>query len=146
MFRCHCLNRQEFLLAKAKSLSEGKDSIAVKLYEVMKYHFSEEEQYVFPPLGILPVLAEGNIPKEGDMIISLTMRFKSNSAKILAEHQMIKTLIEEYKLRSKTQNDIGFDEFERELAEHAQVEEEIYFPAAIVVGDYLKFKTTVVKQ
>lgn len=140
------IKQHEYLLAKAKSLSANKDSIALKLYEVLEYHFSEEEQYVFPVLGILPVLAAGNMPEESDAIIGLTVRFKSNSAKLLAEHQVIRTLIEEYKLRFKTQNDIGFNEFEQELTEHANAEEEIYFPATVVIGDYLKLKSATVKQ
>jgi hemerythrin superfamily protein len=140
------MKQHEDLLAKAKLLSAEKDSIAVKLYDVLKYHFSEEEQYVFPVLATLPELAAGNIPEKSDSIVGLTMRFKSNSAKLLAEHQIIKSLIEEYKLRAKTQNNTGFEEFEKALAEHATAEEEIFFPATVVIGDYLKLKSISAKK
>jgi hypothetical protein len=140
------IREHEHLLKKANILSEGKDSIAVKLYELLDYHFSEEERYVFPPLRVLPELAAGKIPEESDAIIEATMEFKSNLAKLLAEHQMITALLNDYRLQSKKQHDTVFSELERDLAQHAKVEEEIYFPAVVVIGDYLRLKSIVIKH
>lgn len=140
------VNQHQDLLAKARLLSAEKDSIGVKLYDLLKYHFTEEEQYVFPVLAKLPELAAGNIPANSDSIVALTMKFKSNSAKLLAEHQMIKSLIEEYKVGAKTQSQTGFEEFQKALAEHASAEEEIFFPATVLIGDYLKFKSNSIKK
>jgi iron-sulfur cluster repair protein YtfE (RIC family) len=139
------LKQHEYLLLKAKSFLVNNNSIAKELYEVIEYHFNEEEQYLFPVLGILPELAAGNIPEKTDSIIAYAEKFKTNSAKLLAEHQMITKLIGELRLIS-TQNDTSLINFEKELLEHARVEEEIYFPAAVVIGDYLKLKSKVVKQ
>jgi hemerythrin superfamily protein len=134
------LEQHKELLVKAKNFSKNGDSTAVKLYEILQYHFNEEEQYVFPALGALPQLAAGEVPEKSAEIIRLSERFRSNSAKLLAEHQMIKTLMEEYK-RGSQESDSLFDGFEKALTAHARSEEEIYFPAAIVAADYLKLKT-----
>jgi iron-sulfur cluster repair protein YtfE (RIC family) len=139
------MKQHEYLLSKAKSFSVNNDSIAKELYEVIEYHFSEEEQYLFPVLGILPELAAGNIPEKTDSIVAFAEKFKTNSAKLLAEHQMITKLIGEYRLKSKL-NDTALIIFEKELLEHARFEEEIYFPAAVVIGDYLKLKSNNLKQ
>ena len=139
------IKQHEYLLLKARSFLVINDSIGKQLYEAIEYHFSEEEQYLFPVLGILPELAAGNLPAKTDSIIAFSEKFKTNSAKLLAEHQMITKLISEYRLIS-TQNDTALLNFEEELLEHARVEEEIYFPAAVVIGDYLKLKSNLIKQ
>lgn len=130
------LHQHKSLLAKAALLSANKDSSAVHLHELIEYHFNEEEQYVFPLLQILPVLAAGKMPGDSAVITGLARRFKSNSAKLLAEHQMINALIRE--LRSKFPGDSSLHELEAALSEHAGLEEEILFPAAVGAGDYLE--------
>jgi hypothetical protein len=63
---------------------------ALKLNELMKYHFAEEEDYVLPPLGLLPLLASGKIPEQSKEILLLTEKLKSQMLHLSAEHQMIK--------------------------------------------------------
>jgi hemerythrin superfamily protein len=131
------VNEHRQLLSQAKAMTAGGDSIAVELYKLIEYHFREEEQYVFPVLGILPSIASGNIPEKADSIIGLVKVYQSNASKLLAEHQMIEALLGEYRLRS---GDTTIADFEKQLAQHALAEEEIYFPAAVLVGEYLKLK------
>lgn len=130
------LHQHESLLTKAALLPANGDSSAVNLRELLEYHFSEEEQYVFPVLNILPVLASGKMPEDSVIIAGLVKRFKSNSAKLLAEHQMIMKLMQE--LRAKFSGDTSLPELEAALSQHARLEEEILFPAAVVAGDYLE--------
>ncbi|WP_326985407.1 hypothetical protein [Chryseobacterium sp. MP_3.2] len=57
-----------------------------------------------------------------------------------AEHQLIKAYIEELKQASKKENLPAISIFENEVSQHATSEEEIFFPASILVGEYLKLK------
>ena len=63
--------------------------------------------------------------------------FRQSLRVLFPEHQMIEALLGEYRLRS---GDTGIAVFEKQLAQHALAEEEIYFPAAVLVGEYLKLK------
>ena len=137
------LNDHDFFLNKLKQVSNFQDStgyFARELYEVMEYHFKEEEEYVLPPLGILTYLAREEFPENGKEIILLTERFRENQAVMLAEHQMITHFLSEMMRVAQRENHeelIGFDEA---LQKHATLEEEVLFPMVQVIGDYLELQ------
>ncbi|WP_081212150.1 hemerythrin domain-containing protein [Salegentibacter sediminis] len=130
-------------LDKLKVITSYEDSTGLaarELYEVMEFHFKEEEDYVLPPLGILPLLAKGELPKESGKIIQLTEKFRENSDAMLAEHQMIKHFLGEMMAaawREKHPEILGYD---KALEKHAELEEGILFPAVLLIGDYLKLR------
>jgi hypothetical protein len=131
------------LLAKMYQITLLQDSTgkaATKLYELMQHHFKEEEDYVLPPLGLLPLLAEGKVPDQTKEIIQLTDKLKAQLTHITVEHQLIKAFMDELMQVASKQNHPEIMEFEKELHKHATIEEEVYFPAAIMVGEYLKLK------
>lgn len=68
--------------------------VAIKLNELLQHHFKEEENYVLPPLGLLPLLANEKLPENSNEVISLTEKLKSQLSHISAEHQMIKAFIQ----------------------------------------------------
>jgi hemerythrin superfamily protein len=115
--------------------------VAVKLDELMQHHFKEEEDYVFPPLGLLPALASGEIPGKSKEIIQLTDKLKSQLSHMNLEHQLIKAYLAGIKQADSTHSHPEIIEFEKVLHKHAAAEEEILFPGAILVGEYLKIKT-----
>lgn len=125
----------EFTLIKDSSTS-----FALKLEELMLHHFQEEENYILPPLGLLPSLAKGQLPEHSKEIITLSEKAKSQMDHMSAEHQLIIAYIEELKQASTKENQPAITEFEKEVSKHALSEEEVYFPAAIMVGIYLKLK------
>lgn len=125
-------------MARIASFQDSTGRVAKKLYELMAYHFKEEEEYVLPPLGLLPVLAMGKIPEQSEKVIQLTERFRSNSAKMIAEHQMIKAYLDEMMHADAKENHPELAGFDRELQKHAASEEEVFFPTAILIGEYLK--------
>ena len=107
----------------------------------MLHHFKEEEDYIFPALGLLPLLANGQLPKETKNVQLLTEKAKSMMDHMSAEHQLITAYIGELKQASAAENLPAIIEFEKAVSQHAKSEEEVYFPAAIMVGEYLKLKT-----
>lgn len=122
-------------------IKDSSATVALKLEELMLHHFKEEEDYILPPLGILPALASGQVPKQTNEIIALSEKAKSQMNHMSAEHQLITAYIEELKQASKEENHPAIIAFEKEVSKHAVSEEEVYFPAAIMVGEYLKLKT-----
>ena len=134
-------SEHEYLLAQIDKMALFQDStgiVAIKLKELMHHHFSEEEDYVLPPLGLLPLLAGGKIPDQGKAVVQLTEKLKTQLTHLSVEHQMIKAYIGELKEAAVKENHPGVIEFEKAVSKHAETEEEVFFPAAILIGEYLK--------
>ena len=108
----------------------------------MKHHFNEEEDFVLPQLGLLPLLASGKLPVQGEEVIQLSEKLKSNLSHLSVEHQLIKAYVDELKQVAAKKDLLEIIEFEKELQKHANTEEEIFFPAAVLIGEFLKLKST----
>ena len=133
----------EHLLEQMEKLVQTKDStrqVAKRILELMRHHFQEEEDYVLPPLRALPALASGMIPEHSSEIIRLTEKLKSQLSHINAEHQMIMVHLRELKLAVAYDSLPDVTLLEEQVHKHARAEEEVYFPAAILIGEYLKGK------
>jgi len=121
--------------------SGGKTGAAAKeVAEALHAHFESEEKYALPPLGLLPALADGRITPEMAQVFKMTDMLKAELPRMLDEHQAIiaalKKMIEAAKLEKKMEH-IAFAE---KLMLHAQNEEEVSYPTAILIGEYLKLK------
>ena len=131
------------LLEKVHRITLWQDSTgraAVKLDELMQHHFREEEEYVLPPLGLLPSLAQGKLPQQRDKVIALAAKLKLQLNHMSAEHQLIKAYIDELIQVAAKENHPEAAELEKEIHKHAATEEEVFFPAAILIGEYLKLE------
>lgn len=134
----------KYLLDKIYKISLFQDStgrVAIKLNDLMQHHFKEEEDYVLPPLGLLPLLSTGKLPEQSKEVIVLTEKLKSQLSHMSAEHQLIKAFMDELILVAAKENHPEIIEFEKEIHKHANTEEEILFPTAILIGEYLKLKS-----
>lgn len=123
------------------SLDDSTGAAGSRLYDIMKYHFSQEEQDLFPSFGLLPDIAQGKIPDGGRAAIEQAEKFKANSAKLFAEHQMIDAYLQQLISAAEKENHPGAGSFNKQLKAHAREEEGILFPAVIVLADYLKLKS-----
>jgi hypothetical protein len=133
----------QYLLDKVKPLTLYPDSTgiaALKLNELMQHHFKEEEDYVLPPLGLLPSLAAGALPEQRKEVIALTAKLKLQLPHMSAEHQLIKAYLNELVQAAAKDNHPEVIEFEKEVHKHAITEEEVLFPAALLIGEYLELK------
>lgn len=116
---------------------------AIKLNDLMQHHFKEEEDFALPPLGLLSLLSSGKIPEQSNEIILLTDKLPSQLTHLSVEHQLIKAYMDELRQADTNGSHPEIIEFEKELHKHANTEEEIFFPAAILIGEYLKLKGTI---
>ena len=122
-------------------IKDSSTTVALKLEELMLHHFLEEEDYILPQLGLLPSLSKGQFPEHPQEIIILSEKAKSQMDHMSAEHQLIIAYIEELKQASTEENQPAIISFEKQVSKHALSEEEVYFPAAIMVGEYLKLRS-----
>lgn len=113
---------------------------AKKVAVIMHPHFVKEEEYAMPPLGLLEPLSRGEIKEEMRDILLVTDKLKSMLPQMLSEHQdIVEALINLTNLSIKEDRmEIAF--IAKKLISHVKNEEEVLYPAAILVGEYLKLK------
>ena len=110
------------------------------LARLMHPHFVKEDQIALPPLGLLAALATGDPTPEMAGVLALTDRLEAELSAMLAEHRAIVEALQ--RLRDAAQRNARDDivEFAQQLVQHARTEEEVMYPAAILVGRYLRLK------
>lgn len=103
-------------------------------------HFVKEEEYALPPLGLLALLADGKLPPDRDAVISMTERLRKDLGHMLHEHKVIVIELQKLIEAAKSENRPEYVRFAEKLKLHAQTEEEVLYPSAILIGEYLKLK------
>lgn len=134
--------------------SGGKTGDAAKgVAELLHPHFEKEEEYAMPPLGLLSLLsresrqgedrgAEMTTTKDTQQkILAKTDKLKEDLPNMLEEHKQIVGALENLIYAAKEENKSEYIHFAKKLKLHAQTEEEVLYPAAILVGQYLKLKS-----
>lgn len=117
----------------------GKIADAAKLVaQTLHPHFVAEEEFAIPPLVILPLLIEGKITEEMKDVIKMTERLKSELPKMLEEHKAIVSALDNLINVAKEENKLDFVKFAEKLKLHAKTEEEVTYPTALLIGEYLK--------
>jgi hypothetical protein len=107
---------------------------AKALAKLMHPHFVKEDEFALPPLGLLELVAQGEVTAEMAGVLKLTDRLAAELPPMLAEHKTIVTALGrlEDAARRAGRNDIV--EFAHKLTLHAQIEEQVMYPAALLVG------------
>jgi hypothetical protein len=127
----------EELVAVTK-LSGKTGEAARNLARILDPHFVREEQIALPPLGLLGPLSRGAFNPSMSEIVFLTDSLHAEMPRMLADHKAIRqaTLDLETAARSE-QNSVALA-FAEKLKVHALTEEEVSYPAAMIVGDLVK--------
>ncbi len=66
---------------------------------------------------------------------------KKSLLHMINEHESIVSALEEFEKIAKEEGRIDLVEFAENLKLHATMEEEILYPTAILIGEYLKLKS-----
>lgn len=113
---------------------------AIAVAELMHPHFLKEEEYALPPLGLLGDLSRGVVTPDMRDVLVLTDKLKTDLPQMLAEHQSIVVALERLSSAAKDAGKTEYVEFAQALALHAQTEEEVTYPAALLIGEYVRIK------
>jgi iron-sulfur cluster repair protein YtfE (RIC family) len=111
---------------------------AKTLARLMHPHFVKEDQIALPPLGLLVALARGETSAEMADVLELTDRLEAELPQMLAEHRDIVealSTLREAAARAGRNDIVAFAEA---LIEHAQTEELVMYPAAVLVGQVVR--------
>jgi len=113
---------------------------AIAVAELLHPHFLKEEEYALPPLGLLHEMAQGLVTPDMKDVLVLTDRLKADLPQMLAEHQSIVVALEILSAAAEAAGKKEYVDFAWALTLHAQTEEEVTYPTAILIGEYVRAK------
>ena len=113
---------------------------AYEVARALHAHFEREEQYAMPPLALLPKLAWDGATAEMLPMLAICRKLKAELPQMLLEHKDIVAALERFKSRALEARRDDYVRLADALILHAQNEEEVSYPAAVLVGEYLEMK------
>jgi hypothetical protein len=119
----------------------GETGAAAKaVTKVLFPHVLLEEEFGIPPLSILPRLARGEIAEDMRVVLRWSDLLKAELPRMLQEHKQIVEALQVFLRAATAEQHAGYARLAQKLILHAQLEEEVLYPASIVVGEYVRLK------
>jgi hypothetical protein len=115
-------------------VGEAARKVATHLHD----HFLKEEQYALPPLGLLRDLARGPVTPEMAGVTAMTDRLRADQQTMLAEHMQVVVALHKLIEVGRKEMRPAAVHFAEALKLHAEIEEQVLYPAALLVGEYVK--------
>lgn len=130
-------------LGRATEISGPVGIAARELAAILHPHFVREEQIALPPLGLLAPLAQGEITPDMRDVLPMTDALKIELPRMLEEHVAIRAATLRLETVARAANNAAVIELAESLRLHAQSEEELFYPAAVLVGDVVRARLLV---
>ena len=101
-------------------------------------HFVREEEFALPPLALLERLARGEASEDMAEVLPMTQRLKAELPQMLAEHKSIVGALEKLREAARAAGRLEHERFAEALVLHAQTEEQVLYPAAMLAGELVE--------
>lgn len=133
----HHLHEQ---LAEALQAGGETQAAAAEVEAVLAPHFAEEDRYAMPPLSLLRTLAEGGeiTAAQRQAAIEMSDKLREHYDQMIKEHQQIAAALKKLAAAAKAENKPRQLAFAEALMLHARNEEEVLYPATLLLGEYLR--------
>lgn len=131
----------EYLCSELKKIIAERGELGKKakiLEDCMGKHFMKEEKYALPPLGLLLTLAEGGWEVDPAEAIKMSDTLQEKLEEMTKEHEMILELLLDVEIVAEKENNNLAKHFIKNLRLHAELEDQVLYPATILIGNYLK--------
>lgn len=125
-------------LVKGQSAGGATEENAKAVAELLYPHLVKEEQFALPLLGLLSIAANGKLPTQMRQALAMADRLKRELPEMLREHQAVLAALKKLSAAAKRENKMEYVRFAEKLALHAKTEEEVLYPASLLVGELLK--------
>ena len=110
--------------------------LARRIMETMDGHMLREEKFALRPLGLLAALGRGETPPDLAEAVRMVDGLKREMPQMIAEHRQIAELLRQFAKDAEAEGKPEYVAVAEELIVHAQLEEEVLYPAAVLVGAY----------
>ena len=111
---------------------------AAAVMNVLFPHLLLEAEFAIPPLALIPALARGEFEPSMSAILRRTDTLETLLPRMLEEHDLIVDGLRRLLQAASREQHPGFAAFAQRLIRHAQLEEEVLYPAALLVGRYVR--------
>lgn len=123
----------------APRVAPGRTGEAARaLAGVLHPHFVREEQIGLPPLGLLAPLARGKFTPEMTAVLPMTDALRAELPRMLEEHQAIHAATVHLVEAARAESNAEAADLAATLAAHAEAEEQLFYPAALLVGEIVR--------
>lgn len=129
-----------YQIDRAATLPGRLGAAARALAEALQPHLVAEETYALPPLALLRSLANHETPAEARAVIAMAERLRLELPTMQQEHRAIADLCCELRDAAREAGNADIEAFADSLALHAELEEQVLYPAAVLVGEVLRLK------
>lgn len=129
-------------LVRATKLSGRVGEAARALAAVLHPHFVREEEIALPPLGLLAPLARGEPAADMRDVLPMTDALRAELPRMLEEHEAIRAATLRLAEVARAGRDAKVVDLTEKLALHAQSEEELFYPAALLVGELVRARSS----
>ncbi len=130
------------LLVSAQSLQGKTGRVAEEIARLLKPHIEKEEDLFLPLLGILPDVAQGRLsPSSAKRASKLYDRVKTEYKGMLDEHKALDKALAKLKRVADEEGHPTATKFAELLKTHSLGEDQILYPAAVLVGRMAARKT-----
>jgi len=127
-------------LVNAAKESGAIGEAAKTVAKLMHPHFVKEEDFALPPLGLLPHLIAGKISPVMRGVTVMTDKLKTDLHEMLKEHGAIAKAIDNLEAVAKREKKWKFARLAEKLKRHEIMEEQVLYPATILIGEFIKLK------
>ena len=125
-------------LERAMKREDAVGPSARALAAVLHPHFVREEQVALPPLSALAPLVNRERIQAAETLIAMSDTLERELPRMLDEHRAIAAATERLRAAAAALDAKEWVQFATDLRRHAQLEEEVYYPAAVLVGRLLR--------
>ena len=108
--------------------------------DLIKAHYDKSIQFVFPPLGLLPALAEGHVTPDMKAAVVMGERVKAEHDQLFEENTRITSALNELMAAAKDQHHQELIAFASHAALRSLHEIEVLQPTTIVIGQYVQLR------
>lgn len=125
-------------LSYATSLDSLAGELARKLDQQLQDHMKRENDTITPLVSSFEGIAKGNWPADAAELSQRFSAAETQYQQLLAEHREIRSLVNRLQAAAREEKEEEIVQFCEELTVHAQLEEQVLYPAAVITGRYME--------
>jgi hypothetical protein len=108
--------------------------------DLLQRHHARENEYILPPLTLMPAIATGAITKDMSWAIAMADKLKATREEVFFEHAAITDAMNDLLFEANLANNDAAAEFAMGAVADSLSDMEVQEPASILVGEILRIR------
>ena len=113
---------------------------AEKVLALLKAYIQRENEYILPPLTLLPALADGRVTPDMKWAVAMADRVKADRELIYQEQAQIAQAMSGLLVVAEEQHDADAANMARSMVGESLMDLELIEPMVVTIGEYLRAK------